>query len=608
MRISSPYLVPTQVPEFVREDYPAFVAFIEAYYEYLDQNGVNLDSLRDLDTTLDSFIQYFKKELAANMPANLQVDDRFLLENIKNHYLAKGSDQSFKLLFRLLYNKNVEVVYPGTQMLRASDGRWQQDVSLFVKVSTGTPDLIEGKLVDIVKPNATFKILVDRRQYVEIEVDRVVQLSADTYEIFIDRKYYGNIDVGDVIRYNTIFAGTVVSTTSKLSIVDGGTGFKTGQLFEIKNGTGVRSIVKITRVDKNGTIKACEFIKFGIGYATDFTISINASQDYFATAVQPLLSTVLVNGQTVAITETTNGNAEQGYINKADYAYTFVGSDQQFYMDGSYAGNTLGTFSTQAISQVISSVSKQQGILKIQLGSQANYPGYYTSNAGFLSDSIFIQDSRYYQAFSYVLKLDERLASYKTAVRTMVHPAGTALFGEYQISNNFNISAALKSIIQILAVHLADDISIVDSDGTSNGVVIDIYKALTESVLLSETSHFDIAKPLADSIDAPTDSTTLLTTKGLTESVTYSESYSFAIGKPLSDSLSTPTDSATILTNKGFTETLTASESLALSTTKYLTETITDTDSGVVYKNPYSDGNYFDITTIYYNDEVAQVF
>jgi hypothetical protein len=346
-----------------------------------------------------------------------------------------------------------------------------------------------------------------------------------------------------------------------------------------------------------------------IGYATDFTISINASQDYFATAVQPLLSTVLVNGQTVAITETTNGNAEQGYINKADYAYSYVGSVQEFYMDGSYAGNTLGTFSTQAISQVISSVSKQQAILKIKLGSQANYPGYYTSNAGFLSDSIFIQDSRYYQAFSYVLKLDERLASYKTAVRTMVHPAGTALFGEYQISNEFNIGTALKSIIQILAVHLADSVSIVDSDSTSNGVVIDIYKALTESVLISSDNyHFDITKPLSDSIDTPSDSTTLLTTKALSESVTYSESYSFAIGKPLSDTLSTPTDSATISTNKGFTETVTASESASLLTTKYLTETITDTDSGVVYKNPYSDGNYFDITTIYYNDEVAQVF
>jgi hypothetical protein len=201
MRVSSQSLISTQVPEFVRSDYPTFVAFVEAYYEYLDTNGVDLTSLRDLDTTLDSFIQYFKKELAANMPADLKIDDRFLLENIKNHYLAKGSEQSFKLLFKLLYNKNVEVGYPGTQMLRASDGRWQQDTSLFLKVTSGTPDLIEGKLVDVVKPNATFKVLVDRRQYVEIEVEvvrvevevedaqvevEVVQVEVDAFEVEVE--------------------------------------------------------------------------------------------------------------------------------------------------------------------------------------------------------------------------------------------------------------------------------------------------------------------------------------------------------------------------------------------------------------------------------------
>jgi hypothetical protein len=695
MRISSPSLISTQVPEFVRGDYPTFVAFIEAYYEYLDNNGVDLTSLRDLDTTLDDFIKYFKNELAINMPANLQVDDRFLLENIKNHYLAKGSEQSFKLLFKLLYNKNVQVKYPGTQMLRASDGRWQQDVSLFIKVSTGTPDLIEGKLVDVIKPNTTFKILVDRRQYVEIEVDRVVQLSDNTYEIFIDRKFYGNIEVGDVIRYQTIFAGTIVATTSKISIVDGGSGFKSGQLFEIKNGSGVRSIVKVTRVstaqytgdNTAGKILACEFIKFGIGYATDFTISVNASQDYFSTSVPPLLSSVLVNGTNVTVTETTNGNAEQGYINKADYAYTFgsgatatatlsgsgVGSvtvntggtnygnvvtatfspaptggvtatgsvtvsngvvtgvtvvnagsgytsaptvtltaiDQQFYMDGSFAGQTLGTFTTQAISQVVSSVSKNQAILKIQLGSLANYPGYYTSNAGFLSDSIFIQDSKYYQAFSYVLQIDERLSSYKTAVRTMVHPAGTALFGEYQISNEFNVGAALQSLVRILALSLKDSASMVDT-ADSSGLIINFSKALTESVLMSESQIFDVSKSLTDSINTPSDLATLLTGKALSDSIsTPTDSTTNAVGKTLADSISTPTDSTiTFAIGTSLADSIsTPTDSSVNDVTKYLTDaTTSETDAGYVAKNPYSEGNYFAVTPIYYNNEVVQTF
>lgn len=699
MRISSQSLVPTQVPEFVREDYPTFVAFIQAYYEYLDLSGVDLISLRDLDSTLDEFIQYFKNELAANMPANLKIDDRFLLEQIKNHYLAKGSEQSFKFLFKLLYNKTVQVGYPGTQMLRCSDGTWQQDVSLFIKVTTGTPDLIEGKLVDVVKPNATFKILVDRRQYVEIEVDRVVQLSNNTYEIFIDRRFFGNIEVGDVIRYSTIFAGTVVSTTSKLSIVDGGTGFKAGQLFELKNGSGVRSIVKITRVSSTGQVLSCEFIKFGIGYATDFTISINSSQDYFSqpTQANALNSSVLVNGRNVTVTEATNGMSEQGYISKFDYAYTYgsgaaVGTvtvsgggsvtaasvlrggsnyagssngantvpvifsapisgqtatgyaaltsgvvtsivitsggsgyttgspptatigqgDQQFYMDGSYVGNVIGTFTSQAISQVVSSVAKDSAILKVELGSLANYPGYYTSNAGFLSDSVFIQDSRYYQAFSYVLKIDERLASYKTAVRTMVHPAGTALFGEYQISNEFNISAALQSIVRILALSLEDSALMVDTGDTAGGLRFDVSKALTESVLMSEAQLFDISKALTDSISTPTDALTNLVGKALTDSIsTPTDSTTNLVGKALADSLSTPTETLAFAIGTGLTDSLsTPTDSISVKDmTKYLTDaTTSETDAGYVAKNPYSQGDYFAVTPIYYNDEVAQTF
>ena len=34
-------LVNRQVPEFIREEYPVFITFLEAYYEYLEtQQGV----------------------------------------------------------------------------------------------------------------------------------------------------------------------------------------------------------------------------------------------------------------------------------------------------------------------------------------------------------------------------------------------------------------------------------------------------------------------------------------------------------------------------------------------------------------------------------------
>jgi hypothetical protein len=608
MRINSSSLIPSQVPEFVRSDYPTFVAFVEAYYEYLDQQGVDLKTVRDLDQTIDSFVAYFKKELAVNLPKGLQVDERFILQHIKDQYLAKGSAGSFKLLFRLLYNKNVSVSYPGTQMLRASDGRWQQDVSIFVNVVLGTPDLIDGKLVDVIKPDRVFKVLIDRRQYVEVEIDRVVQLSDNTYEFFIDRKFFGDIAVGDQIKYKDIFLGNIVSTTSKLNILERGTGFKAGQLFELKNGNGVRSIVKVTRVGPEGQILSAEFIKFGIGYDTDFTVSLNATNDFYTSINDSLLTNTIVGTGTLSVNEIMLGHAEQGYINKIDYAYDIVNDVYEFAWDGTYAGATVREFSTKAKSGIQVSTFAD-ALLEIKLGSLTKYPGYYASNDGFLDDAIYIQDSKFYQVFSYVLKIDERLASYKTAVKTMVHPSGMALFGEFEIQNNFDISVSLQSLVKILALSLREEATMVDSAPT-----FDFSKLLEDEQFVVEAMTRAIGKSLSDSIDTPEDYRTFAVSKPLADSLTgVTESILVILTKNVFDILSTPIDAITAKDiGKALNDTLnTPTDSItSKAVTKYLEDTtISDfTESGYVALNPYSAGGYFAITPIIYDNTIDSTF
>jgi hypothetical protein len=606
MRINTSSLIPNQLPDFVRSDYPTFIAFVEAYYEYLDNQGVDLKSLRDLDTTIDSFIQYFKRELAINLPAEITVDERFLLQHIKDQYLAKGSEGSFKLLFRLLYNKNVTVNYPGRQMLRASDGRWQQDVSIFVNVTLGDPADIDGKLVDVVKPNKTFKLLIDRRQYVEVEIARVVQLSANTFEFFIDRKYFGEIEVGDEIRYKQLFVGKIVSTTSRLQISQAGEGFTPGQLFELKTGSGVRSIVKVTRVGTNGEILSAEFIKFGIGYTTDFSVSVNATNDYYTSTNESLLTSTLITAGNIAITDVTRGFGEQGYVNTVNYAYDVISGVVSPPWDGSYAGEVIREFSAQASQGVVVS-SLQDAIFKVSLGSLAKYPGYYSTNDGFLDDAIYIQDSRYYQAFSYVLKLDERLDSYKTAVKTMVHPAGTALFGEFEIQNNFDISVELESLVKSLALQRTDSFTSTDSIST-----IATSKALSEESVILEVLTQIISKALTDSVE-PTDTNwTHLTTKAVTSTLDTptDTDWTHLTGKALATSLSTPTDSLIQDLSKALTDSSPILESLVQSTTKYLEDNSvgTITTEGYVAKNPYSEGNYFAVTPIIYDNTIDATF
>ena len=216
------------------------------------------------------------------------------------------------------------------------------------------------------------------------------------------------------------------------------------------------------------------FIKYGIGYTTDFTTTISSTsgQDVAGTAgtiIQRVDS--IVGGvntlSTLTISEGMDGFSESGTFSVADYNQQ-VPADSNYAtgpaIDGTYAGLVVREFGISSVDSQASTT--EPAILKVTLGPLAKYPGYYINNDGFLDDAIYIQDSRYYQSYSYVIKIDEALDSYKTAVKNLIHPAGMAIFGEYDIRNEFNVGITLESMLKILNVTVNDSFMLGDTTGT----------------------------------------------------------------------------------------------------------------------------------------------
>ena len=741
-------VVKRQLPEFIREDYPTFVAFVEAYYEYLQNQGVDLSKFRDIDQTLESFIDQFKKELAYNLPIVVE-DERFLLSRIKDQYLAKGSEASYKLLFKLLYGKNVELLYPGQQMLVASDGRWNQEISIFAQVDYGDPDDIVGKLVDIQTAGRILRVLVDKKESLIGEIDRIVKIgksfeiestgvsgastvtvtnntgievgqlvtapqngggiaggtkvvsisgnvitlsnantatvnsslifSNELYEFFLDKRFFGVINPGDLLKFQDTFQARIVPATKNLTITQSGKNFRVGQVFELRSGIGTGALMKVTEVEDDGGIKYAEFIKFGLGYTANFALSILATNDVvsagsvniagtstlselntyqsagagtisassssatvtgtgssfgsvgnvavgdeiWTTDTTPLLVGVVKSiasttsltltglaseygagtaisgsysggyvfrnsrsigslyapGGTQALTikpslnDRTEGFNEQGYVNLVDYVVAE-------YVDGTYAGSTLREFSLNFRNAQTN--SDDPAIISVALGALVKYPGYFQTNNGFISDSIYVQDSRYYQAFSYVIKIDERLSSYKSAVKTMLHPAGMALFGEFNITNNYDLSLELESLVKSLGIGLTDLIVSTDSLAllTTTKVLSDTLDTPSDSTFIK--TFFSV---LDDTLDTPDDSSyaqsfnkllnqTTLNNDGDAEghSVTMqSTSTVFNTGKSLSTSYSGMSDSiSSFEVDKVLSDTPVITESIGITTDKYV--------------------------------------
>lgn len=125
-------LVPYQLPEFVRDNpnYQNYVLFLQAYYEWMQQEGNTLFSskglvdYKDIDNTLDQFVHHFTNEFLSFFPKNSLVDQRKLIKIARELYQTKGTPASFQFLFRILYNSDVNLYNARDYVFRASDGLW----------------------------------------------------------------------------------------------------------------------------------------------------------------------------------------------------------------------------------------------------------------------------------------------------------------------------------------------------------------------------------------------------------------------------------------------------------------------------------------------------
>jgi hypothetical protein len=145
-------LISNQFPSFYKEEGPKFLAFMEAYYEYMEQTGKmtdairNLESYQDIQTTTDEFIKYYINAFLPGIPQDVTADKKLMVKYITQGNQSRGTLAAYKLLFRALYNEDVDVTYPSDQILKVSDGDWRQERYLIVAYNEQTYEFI-GKTI-----------------------------------------------------------------------------------------------------------------------------------------------------------------------------------------------------------------------------------------------------------------------------------------------------------------------------------------------------------------------------------------------------------------------------------------------------------------------------
>ena len=120
------FLTDRIIPEFIRDNHAGFTTLIQSFFEYLERDlgeydaVANLLSYRDIDTTVDAFIDEFRKEFGHQLPKNTSANIKLIIKQIREFYQSKGSEDAFKFLFRAVYNSSAEFYYPASDMLKTS--------------------------------------------------------------------------------------------------------------------------------------------------------------------------------------------------------------------------------------------------------------------------------------------------------------------------------------------------------------------------------------------------------------------------------------------------------------------------------------------------------
>lgn len=290
-------LISSQVPFFVRDDHTTFVRFLEAYYEFLEQEDQVVNSIKqvntyyDVDLTIDDFSAYLYKTFLKLIPEDVIVDKDLILKNIKDFYRARGTEKAARFFMRALFGEEIDFYYPKKDILKASDGKWYIQKSLRVN-DTMVESVADDSLtalehfigIQIRGSSSNTTALVER-------VDRFYEQGT-----LIDELVISNIDGtfengetvsgswNDVESVKSISANIFSGILNTITIVNGGTGYSVGNPVILLSNTGSGACAYIAQVS-TGNISALSIYQSmsGAGYQnTDNVVAFGGGGSGFS--------------------------------------------------------------------------------------------------------------------------------------------------------------------------------------------------------------------------------------------------------------------------------------------------------------------------------------
>lgn len=300
---NSSYIAEYQIPEWIRDEYPKFSNFITKYFSFLDADSSVTSALNAssqspnyvLQELVDrfgvssyhgDFLETLLQQYALDFPESKEIDTRFLIKRIRDFYTSKGSSESIKAFFRMMYGEEVAVFKPSEYVLRPSDGIWSEQLAIKVSANEErsaayNPLDLQSRKVDIYYYESIASITARKKFTTAItQAKKIAFTNPAIYELDLDLPPNTTIPGAGVLGELTAVIGGKIATVGTIGAADT---LRTAGIYDINSG----------------------FTTDGNGTGAQFTVVVNSSGA--ATVTVDTVGNDYAPGETITIPDSLLG-------------------------------------------------------------------------------------------------------------------------------------------------------------------------------------------------------------------------------------------------------------------------------------------------------------
>lgn len=225
----------------------------------------------DVDTTTDEFILFFKEKYLKNIQFTTRTNTRQLIKHCLDLYRSKGSPRSVDLLFRLVFGVGARTYYPGEDVFKLSDGKWEVPKYLELSLNENTVQFVNKQITGLTSGATAFAEAVIRRTIKGKFID-VLYMSA----------IKGDFITGELINTsgNLLAAEdcpVVIGSLSELLLDARGVSanYVIGDIVDVYSANGEQAKARVASISDITGIVEFDLVNGGYGYTDDSQVLIS---------------------------------------------------------------------------------------------------------------------------------------------------------------------------------------------------------------------------------------------------------------------------------------------------------------------------------------------